>query len=231
MRAIYRVWIFCALLLPVTIALGIWQLDRAEQKRQMLLNLQEVRDSKAERLSDGNVEPFKPYEFKGGFLQQTVLLDNRIRSGQVGYEVLQPLETETGLILVNRGWVKAPLYRDQLPLIDTPVGPRLVSGYFYQPDGQVPQYGRHEDALNTESLVRLQSLDWEFISDFIGRPMLANKEFRLAAGMEELAYQTGWNEETILPEKHSAYAFQWFALSVTLLVLSAVASWRFWPRD
>src|SRR5687768_2143218 len=82
------------------IALGNWQSGRAEEKRTA---------ARVERVV-----------VRGQFLHQhTLLLDNRLRQGRPGYEVLTPLALEDGRthVLVNRGWVAAGASRDTPPAV------------------------------------------------------------------------------------------------------------------
>src|SRR5204863_1129934 len=53
-----------------------------------------------------------------------VLIDNRVRGGRPGYEVVTPLKLEKSnrYVLVDRGWVAQGPTRKQLPSVQTPVG-------------------------------------------------------------------------------------------------------------
>src|SRR3990170_3607683 len=83
------------------IALGVWQAQRAE------------------RIS-----------VRGEFLpERTVLLDNKLRRGRPGYEVVTPLRLAGARemhVLVNRGWIAAGARRDEIPEPKTMPGEMLV---------------------------------------------------------------------------------------------------------
>ena len=69
-------------LLPLFCGLGIWQLDRADQKRQLAASLESRRKLPAHPLNQGLPEPsereFRQIVAVGRFLaQKTVLIENR----------------------------------------------------------------------------------------------------------------------------------------------------------
>ena len=122
-----------AVAMVLAVSLGNWQLRRAEEKQA----LQERFDNRG-RGAMLQV-PSRPVEVKdveyarvlvrGEFLpQHTILLDNRVRNGVVGYDVLTPVRIEGGelSVLVNRGWIAAGPRRDLLPKIPTPAGPQSL---------------------------------------------------------------------------------------------------------
>ncbi|MFX7866142.1 SURF1 family protein, partial [Acinetobacter baumannii] len=101
--------------------LGVWQLDRAEQK----LALQAAVDAEAGRpaLANGELGSGRPLhrrvQLRGHWVaERSVWLDNRPMDGQAGYFVVTPLR-RTGrseAILVQRGWVpRDPRDRTRLP--------------------------------------------------------------------------------------------------------------------
>ena len=81
-------------LLAVLIGLGVWQLQRAQEKRELLAReaLQAVAAplgvAEVERLGD---PAFRPVRLTGRFdAAHSLLLDNRQRGGRPGVELLQP---------------------------------------------------------------------------------------------------------------------------------------------
>lgn len=184
------------------VALAQWQSGRAHQKRAEAKALQHVR-------------------IEGEFLpQHTVLLDNKLRHGRPGYEVVMPLKPAGGgrPVLVNRGWVAAPPTRDVLPPVRTPSGKATVEGVARTRFPRIlevqPQRGQ---------AVR-QTLD---IADFAVETGLALEPYYLE---QHSAAADGLNREWVAPdagvEKHESYALQWYSLAVLALVLGIVFSFR-----
>src|SRR3981081_106753 len=99
-----RAWalLLAALAWAAGIALGNGQTRRAEEKRTLGAEL-----AKRQVAARGTFLP-----------QHTVLLDNKLRHGRPGYEVITPLRlADSGLhVLVNRGWVMGTLTRAVRPI-------------------------------------------------------------------------------------------------------------------
>lgn len=225
-RTIVKVWLFCLVFLPITLSLGAWQLDRADEKAN-LLNLIETREalpvSDWQPTADVLEHTFQPYQIIGRFMESTFLLDNRIRDRQVGYEVLSIFELLSGeKVLVNRGWVKGDKYRQSLPVIETPVDTIVLEGYFYLPEGEVPIL--KETPMEKGWPKRIQKVQWNLIENSANAKLVTQSEFRLAHDKQAGSFQTGWPRTSILPEKHLGYAYQWFALSFALSLLTLLAT-------
>lgn len=101
-------------LLPGLIALGCWQLGRAEEKRALLASYaQRSADApmSTSLLQQSDDSAFRRVHLYGRFdAEHSLLLDNRMRDGQAGVELLQPFHDQpSGLwLLVNRGWLAWP---------------------------------------------------------------------------------------------------------------------------
>ena len=102
------------MLLPGLIALGCWQLARAQEKRELLASYAERQAGdavSAAQLPELKDPAYRRVHLFGHFdAGHSLLLDNRMREGQVGVELLQPFfDQASGLwLLVNRGWLPWP---------------------------------------------------------------------------------------------------------------------------
>ena len=234
--SIIKIWLFVLVFFPLTFKLGLWQLERSEEK-QSLLSMMDQRFSSPSVMLDIR-EPilaFRPYDLIGRFEEKHYFLDNRIRDGKVGYELISPfyVSGDKGLayIMVNRGWIKASKYREQLPRISTPQGMIGLQGYFHETDGKVPVLKK---TLGVEGWPkRIQQVSWDTFSQQQTGELLFEYEFRLLENdqanddsADNVYYKLGWPRTTILPEKHTAYAYQWFALAIVLLILAINATYK-----
>lgn len=128
-----------ALLLPLLISLGQWQLGRAETKEARRAELA-ARSQLAPWHLDGTAPlptaealAYRPVEAAGEYdAAHQMLLDNQVHDGQAGYRVITPLTLAGGdrpqQILVDRGWVPAPAERSHAPQVPVPQGPVLARG-------------------------------------------------------------------------------------------------------
>lgn len=210
-------------LLPLLSKLGLWQLDRADEKRQLLAVYQQQENIPARPLSSiigGTLSPYQKVIVKGVFDKEKYwLLDNKNREGQVGYEVLMPLITDSQTLLVNRGWVKALPLREQLPTFTTPEVPVSIEGYVAKPSKN-PLINHGKSDLSLLWPKRVLSLDLAQAETALGKPLLPwvvriNDE---SPG----AFVTQWPVISTKPEKHRGYALQWFSMALVLLVLYGV---------
>lgn len=175
------------------VLLGNWQSGRADAKRAA---------AKAERVV-----------LKGVFLaDRTILLDNKVRRGRVGYEVITPLRLNaTRYVLVNRGWAATPEVR-------TPAGEVTIEGVARE---RFPRLLELEK--KPPGKVR-QSLD---IAAFAAETGLA-----LEPRVIEQHSATGdgllreWPRPEAGIEKHESYALQWYSLAGLALALAIVLSFR-----
>src|SRR5918994_400763 len=104
-----------ALVCAAGIALGNWQARRADEKRVVGERLAAaLKSPPLEIAADGSEAKsyvLKRVAARGHFVaEHTVYLQNRIRRGRIGYEVLTPLRVSNSQwhLLVNRGWSEAP---------------------------------------------------------------------------------------------------------------------------
>ncbi len=210
------------------IYLGLWQLERANEKRE-LIRLRSDREAGLPIQLDGDAEDLERLEYRKVIAtgvydsEHQFLLDNQVVSGRAGVHVMTPLRIRgmRQAVLVNRGWI--PLTVDRRIDTDISVDSSVVEilgkvnhflGVGYRIDGaEIPTPG-------WPSLV--QVVDVEAISDVLGYPI--HRYQILLAKDKGPGFDRDWPEVyPMSPEKHTAYAIQWFALALTLV---AVVWWR-----
>lgn len=183
------------------IALGEWQSRRAEEKRA--------------------AAGAPSLVLRGEFLpEHTVLLDNKLRRGRPGYEVVQPFRMASGgIVLVNRGWIAAGPSRDRLPQVRTPTGEIRLEGvrreHFaraYEPSGAKPQgpVWLNVTPQRYTAATGLALESWVF-----------EQHSHLEDGLSR-----DWPAAEPGAEKNEAYAFQWYSLAALSVVLLLILGFR-----
>jgi surfeit locus 1 family protein len=205
------------------IALGIWQAQRAGEKRTLGARLDEEMRSAPIELASRTVEPgelaLKHVVASGRFLpEHTVYLDNKLRRGRPGYEVVTPLRLNGVHVLVNRGWVPAGRTRAELPEVPTPRGPVRVEGLALE---RLPRVLEAGPATGTKLR---QNLEIESFAQETGislQPIVIEQHSPAADGLAR-----DWPRPDAGIEKHQAYSLQWYSLAGLALALFIVLSFR-----
>jgi surfeit locus 1 family protein len=154
------------------------------------------------------------------------LLDNRTHNGAAGYEVLTALELTDGRrILVDRGWVGFTGSRARLPDIDfsPPALLKVVGRVSTLPSpglalGQAPPPLAGPWPRLT-SYPQMSALNAAFGARFEPRILLLDPG-------EPYGYLREWQPPGLPPERHWAYAIQWWLFAATLLVIGVMMSVR-----
>ena len=225
----WKILLFVAVFLPLTCALGIWQLDRVEEKREILAaqekqqNLPPIENHNWQQDAENHL---REVDLNLNFdSERHLLLANRLRNGQVGYEVLGvaylPGENKPP-VLVNRGWVQASLNRNELPEVSQPQGTSRVRGYYYcaQPNSMISQATEYAGEwpavvfdLNQEAV--------DQIFEPAQRPLPCEVRIDSASPLALLA---GWEILNQTVEKHIGYAVQWFSMAFALIILAVFSN-------
>lgn len=213
------------LLFPLLLSLGLWQLDRAEQK-QALLSAQDARRNDlpmdlgmVSELED--LDRFRPATASGRFVaDRQWLLDNRVHAGQVGYHVYSLFDLDDAhgrALLVNRGWVPLGASRQQLPVLPLPEGKVRIQGRLSRPASVGIALGE-PDYASVSALQVVPYLEVKRVAAAIGRELLP-MVLELDEGQPGALTEDPLTATQITPEKHIGYAVQWFGLAAALLII------------
>ncbi|TAN67200.1 MAG: SURF1 family protein [Methylobacter sp.] len=212
-------------LLSVLLALGMWQLDRSEQKRVFLQLQEQAAATETLHLStiiENNTEAlrYRKVEVSGRYdVEHQFLIDNQISDGKAGYFVLTPLVLtgETKAVLVNRGWIPLNHDRSALPDLQINQAQAIITGRINNfPGVGIKLAGAETPTEGWPSVV--QVVDSNVLAKKIGYPLF-QFQVELAKELPD-GFKREWHASTImLPEQHTAYAVQWFALALTLTIL------------
>lgn len=212
-----------ALVFSILVKLGFWQLERAEDKsilRQQLATNQQIKLTEFPIGNIGEIANQQRISVSGRLLHQyTWLLDNQVKEGRVGYEVLVALAltNKEKLAIVNLGWIVAPQVRSQLPLLTKWPATQLFSGQLHVPVSNPYTLASVE---TNDWPKRIADIDFSMLEKHIGHEVYG-AVLRLNQD-NPIGYNKTWQwSNKMSADKHRAYAFQWFALAFTLFVLSA----------
>jgi len=196
--------------------LAIWQLGRAEERKQLRDEVIQRSALPIQAFSAETVvlqnDRYKRYKLRGEFLNKhQLLLDNVVRKGQAGYEVITPFRLmDDGVVLVNRGWLPAGRDRRILPDIELDKGQYEIIASLDKPRS-APVVG----AEVVESEFRWNYLDINYYRQETG---LNVPDLLLLLSAETgPGYDRQWPEVEDKSGMHIGYAIQWAAFAVIAL--------------
>jgi cytochrome oxidase assembly protein ShyY1 len=232
----WRTTVLTLVLLPVMLGLGVWQLQRADEKAAIAARWEQRQMQSAVPLQRVNRDDtagleYLPVELRGQFLaDQYFLLDNRIYRGKFGYEVLGILQlAETGeSVLVNRGWVAGDSSRQSLPEVPSVSGPVTLRGHVYVAPGA--PYLLADLDLEPGWPKRIQAIEMDKLNppvEEVAGSVLFPYSVRIDRG-QLAALTVDWQVINVSPEKHRGYAVQWFAMALALLIFFILRSSNLW---
>ncbi len=229
LRPLLSIGCTALVLIAVLLALGFWQLDRAEMRRA-----QDARQQARAQLTpvyitrfpeDGTLAELagRQVRLRGRYLPHQFLRDNQVLDKRLGYYVLTPfaLATYQQIVLIDRGWVPAGPSRRQLPAAPLPdAADMLLEGLVHLP--QPNPFTNAAHLLEGESWPQvIQDIDYERLAERLGELALVPAVVRLGE-REPHGFQRRWPSPPMSAEKHAGYAMQWFAMAGMALLLFAL---------
>ena len=221
--------LFTMLVFSLLIKLGFWQIDRALEKEQRQQRISELSQRQALSLSqvlalNGLQDGINdlPIQLSGKFVDDKVfLLDNQPNKSRLGYRVYQILESNEQAILVNLGWVQGSIDRNVLPDITPSNGQHNIIGNVREVEVGIQLQA--QDLNNASWPLRVQQIELDKFSQLIGKKLLPFVVY--LDKKESIGYKKNWQPIVMPPEKHRAYAFQWFSLAlawISLMIWAAI---------
>ncbi len=220
-------WLFTTLLViagtGVCARLGIWQLDRLEQRRAFNAQVTSMRASELLDLNASLPEDIASMEWRAVTVtgeydfENQMALRNQYSEGIYGFHLITPLQFDGGVVLVNRGWI--PAESDSLPddwrVYDEP-GTVTLTGQIRLGQGK-PSFGGVADALPADGnpLWVWNNLDVTMMSPQMPYPILPIFIQPTTQGDSEppIPYQPIIE---LTEGSHFGYALQWFTFAVIL---------------
>lgn len=201
---------------PILIYLGFWQIHRGAIKThiQKIFNQRSL-STPIDLNQDKNIDLEKNYfpGFVQGHFdnQHTFLLENKIYLHKIGYEILTPfiLKDRQKVILVNRGWIPQGIDRKHIPKIPALDNELIIRGLIVFPN-------------KTFSFKQKDERKWPKRILSINPDLLKKNNFQsyilIINTKQNYGFIPLWQPISLQANRHFAYAFQWFGLSLTLFI-------------
>ncbi|MEZ8038625.1 SURF1 family protein [Vibrio sp. 1F263] len=228
----------------ILIKLGLWQLERGNEKLRYEQQLSE-RAQQSSRSLDAVISEWKDSRIQAqGASEQlflnglkvdvelkapsglVVLLDNQINQGTVGYMIymLGEVPTQDGRkqLLIDLGFVAASRDRRELPQLGSITLLTNLSGRLYTRSLNPLS---HELGLENTTPNRIQNLNITALSQYTGQEVLPFV-FQ-PQSLDSWPYEMLWRPTAMKSEKHFGYSFQWFVMAAVLLFLTMLIGYRY----
>jgi surfeit locus 1 family protein len=221
--------LLAVVLIAMLIALGRWQLRRAEEKRALFDAFAAGAD--ATLLIDIHTPKVRRYqhvEASGRYDEsRQLLIDNMVDGGRAGYFVITPFALQGGgWLLVNRGWVPLGASRALRPAITVAGDERRIRGRADNMPSPGIRIGDDAALGGTYPVVA------DFPTHTDVAHLLKESAWTPAADLvlldpgESDGYVRSWAPPGFPPMRHVGYAVQWFALALALFVIYVVVNFR-----
>lgn len=217
------------------LSLGFWQLGRGEEKAAIQAEF-------ARRMNEPPVDLDRIAPGAGGNLYRrgkaegrydtelVLLVDNSVRQGRPGYQVVSPLRLGTTgrWVLVDRGWIALGASRQRLPDVPPPAGEVSVMGYLARPQRPPLTLGA-SPALRGAGTQVVPWIEPDTVGAALGAdvlPLVLRQQGPLDPGLLK-----EWPLLNMSAERHHGYAFQWFALAATLVLIYLFVNLKRLPAE
>ncbi len=227
-------------LIPALISLGVWQLNRADQKRLIDKGVQQAQLKAPLVLNELLNKPaqlailkelvYRKAKLIGQYSNKNFLLDNKTHKGKAGYHVLTPLilnipdanhsattQQNPIAVLVNRGWISYQGDRNNIPDIQVNNKTREILGVIKNLPRTI-LLSEDKQNNNFQKYPKLiQSVSINYLSKELGYQLLP-----LIIELEKTqndGFVREWQAYYGSVDRHIAYAFQWFAMAFVLFIL------------
>ncbi len=206
--------------------LAWWQWQRGAEKAALL---QQIAQRQQQPLTLAELEPATLAAADGARLVQQVrvlapyswLLDNQLQQGRPGYDVIVPVRELDGrgpVLLVNLGWLAAPVSRAELPAPQLPATLQLDGLLRVAPGNLLLGQNVEQTAGYPQ---RIQSVLPAELAQLSQLPLLNAVLYQ-----RDSNFVYHYQAVTLPPERHRAYAVQWALLAIAALAVGFFAARR-----
>lgn len=213
----------------LTIALGFWQLGRAQYKQALQGRIDDFARRPPVVMGAQPVAAdellLRHVEVRGRFdPRHAVFIDNRVHKGRPGLHVVMPLRLAGSdrHVLVNRGWIAAGSERTRVPAVTTPAQDVTVRGTAVPPSERYLELSSKVAEGNIWQNLVLERYRQATRIDVL--PVIIQQAELIGAPDDGLVRD--WPPVDLKRNTHLAYAVQWFALALVIFVYYVVVNVR-----
>jgi cytochrome oxidase assembly protein ShyY1 len=207
------------------VALGIWQLRRAQEKEALLARFSQAAHAAVQpfaQVADAPPKAVYPHvRVQGRYAaHRFYILDDRLHAGRLGVNVFVPFVPDHGdrELLVNQGFLPREGPQEALPDVPPlPTGEVVLTG-LYAP-APAPGLKLGGNPLTRESawpklltFIDLRALAGDLHQALYPRVLLLDAD-------PASSYIREWTPDVMPPSRHRAYALQWFSFAIAALVI------------
>jgi len=211
------------------VSLAQWQTRRALEKER--IDLQMHQRALLEPLLLGS-QPvaakdaaFRRIRVSGQFVGAwPIYLDNRALHGAAGFYVMMPFKIQGSEmhLLVARGWQpRNALDRSKMPPLATPAGIVQIEGIARENIDRVMQLGQATPLAPGAIVQNISAAEVARQAKLPMQDFILEQTSALPDGL-----QRDWPLPSAGADKHRAYAFQWYALSLMAIIFFVVTGYR-----
>ena len=217
-----KILIFAIIFVPITISLGMWQIERANEKKLIIANYDKLLVSAPIVLQKNQMlDNWQPIETIGTYEDTIVYEDNAINNGKAGFKVYHLFRNDDGtFIFVHRGFIGRNLIKNNLPEVEIPAEKKSIYGttLFKQNNTFVKNIEESDSRIIQEFNTSLLIERYPMLKDKYLHPFLFNLDIR-----DVDKYQPIEKPVNMTASKHIGYAIQWFGLCAALIILTIYA--------
>lgn len=218
--------------IPLFIKLGLWQYNKAEQKRLIQdaysqsrtdaalpfpLDLNNQSESQIENWKYKKVVVSGEYDSKNQFL-----LDNQVENERAGYHVITPLKIagSNQYVLINRGWILAKDRHEDIPVFDTPAGTQKITGQIWLPSKKIFTLENQQESASNEKKLQpvWQNMDIAKYQKLVPFTVSA-AAIKMDADSEGGGFVRNWQVSMERIATNMGYAYQWFGFALAALLI------------
>lgn len=224
------VWSLAIVVFATLLVLGTWQVNRLEWKETLLTQIDErlksqpiTIDKIIENVKSDESFEYQPVTIDGVFDHSKERHFFATHQGRTGYYVYTPLSFDGGIIFINRGFVEFDLKDPKLRPQGQITGIVSVTGLARamldeKPSSLVPDNDPAKNIYYWKDLISMAGTVDLVIGDDQVQPFFIDVVKSEIPGN----YPIGGVTLIDLPNNHLTYAFTWYGLAATLVIIAAV---------